>query len=137
MTSGALRKLAGMAPASLDFVETPERQALRAAVADLGRRYGYAYFIGQARSDGRLTELWREAGRLGFLGVSLPERYGRVWDVPIGAHQGVAHPLAQAKIELELAKLRRRSRWACLSAPGSKRSHCGNGGAEGRPSRDS
>ena len=28
-----------------------------------------------------------------------------VWDVPIGAHQGVAHPLAQVKIELELARL--------------------------------
>lgn len=28
-----------------------------------------------------------------------------VWDVPIGAHQGVAHPLAKAKIELELARL--------------------------------
>jgi alkylation response protein AidB-like acyl-CoA dehydrogenase len=29
----------------------------------------------------------------------------RVWDVPLGAHQGVAHPLAQAKIETELAAL--------------------------------
>ncbi|MFA5885673.1 MAG: acyl-CoA dehydrogenase [Acidimicrobiia bacterium] len=28
-----------------------------------------------------------------------------VWDVPIGCHQGIAHPLAQAKIELELARL--------------------------------
>jgi alkylation response protein AidB-like acyl-CoA dehydrogenase len=28
-----------------------------------------------------------------------------VWDRPIGAHQGVAHPLAQAKIETELAAL--------------------------------
>jgi alkylation response protein AidB-like acyl-CoA dehydrogenase len=28
-----------------------------------------------------------------------------VWDVPIGAHQGIAHPLAQIKIELELARL--------------------------------
>lgn len=28
-----------------------------------------------------------------------------VWGTPIGAHQGVAHPLAQAKIELELARL--------------------------------
>ncbi len=28
-----------------------------------------------------------------------------VWGVPIGAHQGVAHPLAQVKIELELARL--------------------------------
>jgi alkylation response protein AidB-like acyl-CoA dehydrogenase len=29
----------------------------------------------------------------------------RVWSVPIGAHQGLAHPLAQVKIELELARL--------------------------------
>ena len=28
-----------------------------------------------------------------------------VWNVPIGAHQGLAHPLAQVKIELELARL--------------------------------
>ncbi len=28
-----------------------------------------------------------------------------VWDKPIGTHQGLAHPLAQAKVEIELAKL--------------------------------
>jgi alkylation response protein AidB-like acyl-CoA dehydrogenase len=28
-----------------------------------------------------------------------------VWNAPIGAHQGVSHPLAEAKIELELARL--------------------------------
>jgi alkylation response protein AidB-like acyl-CoA dehydrogenase len=28
-----------------------------------------------------------------------------VWSEPIGSHQGIAHPLAQVKIELELAKL--------------------------------
>ena len=28
-----------------------------------------------------------------------------VWDVPIGRHQGIAHPLAIAKVELELARL--------------------------------
>jgi alkylation response protein AidB-like acyl-CoA dehydrogenase len=28
-----------------------------------------------------------------------------VWGVPIGAHQGISHPLAEAKIELELARL--------------------------------
>jgi alkylation response protein AidB-like acyl-CoA dehydrogenase len=28
-----------------------------------------------------------------------------VWGVPIGAHQGVAHPLAEAKISVELARL--------------------------------
>lgn len=29
----------------------------------------------------------------------------KVWDAPIGAHQGVSHPLAKAKIETELAAL--------------------------------
>ena len=29
----------------------------------------------------------------------------QVWNTPIGAHQGIAHPLAQIKIELELARL--------------------------------
>ena len=28
-----------------------------------------------------------------------------VWDVPIGTHQGIAHPLAAAKVKLELARL--------------------------------
>ncbi|GAA2740499.1 MULTISPECIES: acyl-CoA dehydrogenase family protein [Kitasatospora] len=28
-----------------------------------------------------------------------------VWDAPIGAHQGIAHPLAQCSIEVELARL--------------------------------
>lgn len=30
-----------------------------------------------------------------------------VWDVPIGAHQGISHPLAQVYIEIELARLMR------------------------------
>ncbi|WP_020494984.1 acyl-CoA dehydrogenase family protein [Sciscionella marina] len=29
----------------------------------------------------------------------------KVWDVPIGTHQALAHPLAERKIEMELAKL--------------------------------
>jgi alkylation response protein AidB-like acyl-CoA dehydrogenase len=29
----------------------------------------------------------------------------RVWDVPIGAHQGIAHPLAKVKVEADLARL--------------------------------
>ncbi|GAA2156559.1 acyl-CoA dehydrogenase [Kitasatospora kazusensis] len=29
----------------------------------------------------------------------------KVWDTPIGAHQGLAHPLAQCAIEVELARL--------------------------------
>ena len=29
----------------------------------------------------------------------------QVWKTPIGAHQGISHPLAQNHIEIELAKL--------------------------------
>ena len=60
----------------MSFTENDERRALRAAAAELGRRYGYEYYITQARNGGKLTELWREAGKLGFLGVNLPEQYG-------------------------------------------------------------
>jgi hypothetical protein len=40
--------------------------------------------------------------------LDLASNYARervVWNQPIGAHQGISHPLAQAKIELELARL--------------------------------
>jgi alkylation response protein AidB-like acyl-CoA dehydrogenase len=42
------------------------------------------------------------------LALDLAAAYAReriVWNSPIGAHQGISHPLAQAKIELELARL--------------------------------
>ena len=45
---------------------------------------------------------------LGRYALGRASEYARereVWDVPIGRHQGVAHPLAIAKIELELARL--------------------------------
>ncbi|WP_224389710.1 acyl-CoA dehydrogenase family protein [Pseudonocardia sp. ICBG1293] len=39
-------------------------------------------------------------------------RTRQVWDVPIGAHQGVSHPLARARIETELAALMtRKAAW--------------------------
>ncbi len=60
----------------MNFTETDEQKALRAAVADLASKYGYAYFTRQARSGGRLTELWQEAAKLGFIGVNLPAEYG-------------------------------------------------------------
>lgn len=44
-------------------------------------------------------------GRLALERASAYARDRRVWDVPIGAHQGVAHALAQAKIEVDLAGL--------------------------------
>jgi alkylation response protein AidB-like acyl-CoA dehydrogenase len=60
----------------VNFTETPEQRALRQEAAALGSRYGYAYFTKQARSGGKLTQLWQEAGRLGFIGVNLPEEHG-------------------------------------------------------------
>ncbi|MFD8421932.1 acyl-CoA dehydrogenase family protein [Streptomyces sp. NPDC059466] len=56
--------------------ETEEHQALRAAVAALGRRYGRDYLTCAIREDRHPTELWAEAGKLGYLGVNLPEAYG-------------------------------------------------------------
>jgi alkylation response protein AidB-like acyl-CoA dehydrogenase len=61
---------------TLDFDEGDELRALRSAVADLGSRYGQAYFLEQARAGGRTDALWAEAGKAGFLGVNLPEEYG-------------------------------------------------------------
>ncbi|WP_066911134.1 acyl-CoA dehydrogenase family protein [Millisia brevis] len=58
------------------FVETDERKQLRAAVAALGETYGQDYFMAKARNGEKLDELWSEAGKLGFLGVNLPEEYG-------------------------------------------------------------
>ena len=57
-------------------LETEEQQALRAAVAALGKRYGREYSTDLARKGEHPRELWSEAGKLGYLGVNLPEEYG-------------------------------------------------------------
>lgn len=61
----------------MSFIETDEQKELRAAVAKLGDRYNHVdYVLPRARKGEPLTELWNEAGKLGFLGVNLPEEYG-------------------------------------------------------------
>ena len=60
----------------MNFTESQEQQDLRAAVAALGARYGYSYANARARRHEPLRELWREAGKLGYIGVNLPEEYG-------------------------------------------------------------
>ncbi|MBW8487744.1 acyl-CoA dehydrogenase family protein [Actinomadura parmotrematis] len=60
----------------MSFIESEERQALRAAVAALGAKYGPDYYIRKAKAGEKTTELWDEAGRLGYLGVNIPEEYG-------------------------------------------------------------
>ncbi|MFI5667034.1 acyl-CoA dehydrogenase family protein [Streptomyces sp. NPDC051704] len=65
-----------MSPATSTTVETEEHRALRAAVAALGQRYGREYLARVAREGGHPDELWADAAKLGYLGVSLPEEYG-------------------------------------------------------------
>ncbi|WP_067546962.1 acyl-CoA dehydrogenase family protein [Nocardia crassostreae] len=61
----------------MSFIETDEQKALRAAVAKLAAKYNLRDYAGpKARKGEPLTELWDEAGKLGFLGVNLPEEYG-------------------------------------------------------------
>jgi alkylation response protein AidB-like acyl-CoA dehydrogenase len=60
----------------MSFLETEERRALRAAAAKLGAGYGHEYFARKARAGEHLTELWAEAGKLGYLGVNIPAEYG-------------------------------------------------------------
>ena len=58
------------------FIETDERQALRKAVTAMAANYGQDYYLEKARTGQHTDELWDEAGRLGFIGVNLPEQYG-------------------------------------------------------------
>ena len=60
----------------MSYEESQERQQLRAAVAAFAAKYGREYFMRKARTGEKTTELWAEAGRLGYLGVNLPEEYG-------------------------------------------------------------
>ncbi|MFE1380151.1 acyl-CoA dehydrogenase family protein [Streptomyces sp. NPDC058740] len=52
---------------SSSLIESPEHTALRAAVSALGHRHGPGF---------DRAALWAEAGKLGYLGVNLPEEYG-------------------------------------------------------------
>jgi alkylation response protein AidB-like acyl-CoA dehydrogenase len=58
------------------FTEPEERVALRKAVAKLAGSYGREYIERQVRNGDKTTELWRDMGKHGYLGVSLPEEYG-------------------------------------------------------------
>ena len=61
---------------TVGFTETEERETLRKQVAKLAGGYGRDYFVRQARSGGKTTDLWLDMGRNGYLGVAIPEEYG-------------------------------------------------------------
>lgn len=60
----------------MNFDPTPEQEQLRDAVRALGKQYGHRYFVEKAKAGERTTELWNEAGGLGYLGVNIPTEYG-------------------------------------------------------------
>ena len=60
----------------MDFAETAEQRLLRSSVAEVAARYGHAYWLGKAKAGEKTRELWDEVGRLGYLGVNVPEEYG-------------------------------------------------------------
>ncbi|WP_238998541.1 acyl-CoA dehydrogenase family protein [Nocardioides limicola] len=65
-----------MAEAATMFTEPEERVALREAVKKLASKYGREFVEKQAASGGKMTEMWLEMGRNGFLGVNIPEEHG-------------------------------------------------------------
>ena len=60
----------------MDFAETDEHRALRAAVAEIARDFGPAYYADHAARREPCMELWQALGQAGFLGVNIPEEYG-------------------------------------------------------------
>jgi alkylation response protein AidB-like acyl-CoA dehydrogenase len=56
------------------------------------------------------------AGRRALAQAAQYAREREVWGAPIGSHQGLSHPLAEAKIELELAALMTRKACALYDA---------------------
>ncbi|MCL5948070.1 MAG: acyl-CoA/acyl-ACP dehydrogenase [Actinobacteria bacterium] len=60
----------------MDFQESDEQRMLREAVAQVATKYGHEYYVGQSRSGKKQQELWDELAGSGYLGVSVPQRWG-------------------------------------------------------------
>ncbi len=60
----------------IPFTESIERTELRKAVFALASKYGHTYIAEKARTGGKVTELWSDMGKHGFLGVNIAEEYG-------------------------------------------------------------
>src|SRR5699024_11407414 len=64
---------AGPVSNAMTFTEPTERIELRSAVAAFAADYGPDYYKAKAEEGAYLTELWREAGKLGYPGGNIPE----------------------------------------------------------------
>ncbi len=119
----------------MDFRETDEQRLLRESVAALAGRYGHEYLIDKARSGGKTTELWREAGAAGYLGVAVPAEYGGggagLYELAVVAEEIAAagcplllivvSPAIAATVVAESGTPAQRERWLPRFADGSAR----------------
>lgn len=60
----------------MDFAESEEHRALRAAVAEIAKDFGPRYYAEHAAERLPCDELWSTLGKAGFIGVNIPEAYG-------------------------------------------------------------
>ncbi len=60
----------------MDFAESTEHRALRAAVAGIATEFGPRYYAERAAERRPCRELWTALGKAGFIGVNIPEAYG-------------------------------------------------------------
>src|SRR5580700_1990480 len=60
----------------VDFAESAEHRALRAAVGDIAAKFGPHYYAERAAARRPCTELWQALGDAGFIGVNIGEAYG-------------------------------------------------------------
>jgi alkylation response protein AidB-like acyl-CoA dehydrogenase len=60
----------------VDFAESAEHRALRAAVAGIARDFGPRYYAERAAERRPCDELWTALGQAGFIGVNIPDAYG-------------------------------------------------------------
>jgi alkylation response protein AidB-like acyl-CoA dehydrogenase len=61
---------------STAFTEPDERISLRESVQKLAGSYGHRYVAEKTSKGEKLTELWQDMGKHGFLGVNIPEEFG-------------------------------------------------------------
>ena len=60
----------------MEFAESDEHRALRAAVAEIASKFGPRYYAERSAERRPCTELWAALGEAGFIGVNIPEQYG-------------------------------------------------------------
>jgi alkylation response protein AidB-like acyl-CoA dehydrogenase len=80
MPAGAIEKGSHMSAEtnlpSIAAMPSEEERAIRESVARIASKYGPSYYLAKARDKEPLTELIKELGEAGFIGINLPEEYG-------------------------------------------------------------